>query len=122
MFNINTSQWIVLAMFGDAPVSRWSHCFLPNRGQGSGATDGFLIFGGVNLKNYCKSRIYQFQILNKWYTPPTQRNKGGKNNKNDQSMEEEGVLDEKITTLGSYVKQKTDLIREILRGKEPHNL
>ena len=37
-------------------------------------------------------------------------------------MEEEGVLDEKITTLGSYVKQKTDLIREILRGKEPHNL
>jgi hypothetical protein len=60
MFNVNTSQWIALAMFGDAPVSRWSHCFVPNRGHHSGSADGFFIFGGVNLKNYCKSRIYQF--------------------------------------------------------------
>jgi hypothetical protein len=120
MFNINTSQWIALAMFGDAPVSRWSHCFLPNRGHGYGSTDGFLVFGGVNLKNYCKSRIYQFQILNKWYTPPTQRSKqGGKNN--EKTFDDEGVFDEKITTLASYVKQKTDLVREILRGKESNN-
>ncbi len=33
---------------------------------------------------------------------------------------EQGI-DEKITTLGTYVKQKTDLIKEILRGKGDKN-
>jgi hypothetical protein len=76
--------------------------------------DGFLVFGGVNLKSYCKSRIYQFQILNKWYTPPVNT----KNNKQQvwDDPSDQGI-DEKITTLASYVKQKTDMIKEILRGK-----
>lgn len=87
-----------MAIFGDAPVSRWSHCFLPNRGHGYGATDGFLVFGGVNLKNYCKSRIYQFQILNKWYTPPVKKGSVVKN-----EIDDEG-FDEKINTLATYVK------------------
>jgi hypothetical protein len=108
-------------MFGDAPVSRWSHCFVPNRGHHSGSADGFFIFGGVNLKNYCKSRIYQFQILNKWYTPPAFTKGFGKQDKTSAIEEEEG-FDEKITTLASYVKQKTDIVKEILRGKDARDL
>jgi len=29
-----------------------------NRGEGSGSIDGFLVFGGVNLRNYCRSKVY----------------------------------------------------------------
>jgi hypothetical protein len=103
MYNVNRNEWIAIAMYGQMPCSRWSHCFTLNRGGCSGGIDGFLIFGGVNLKNYCKSRIYQFQILNKWYTP-----KGG--------MIDE--MDERLQILMSNVRQKTDLIKEILASKK----
>ena len=87
------------------PCSRWSHCFTLNRGGNSGATDGFLIFGGVNLKNYCKSRVYQFQILNNWYSPV------------GRAAEDDNEVDEKVQMLNNNVKQKTDLIKEILNAK-----
>lgn len=82
MLNVNKLEWITIAMYGQMPCSRWSHCFTANRGGSSGATDGFLVFGGVNLKNYCKSSLYQFQILNKWYVP--------------KGMEEDEEIDEKL--------------------------
>ncbi len=63
--------------------------------------DGFLVFGGVNLKNYCKSRIYQFQILNRWYKPP-------KGHKEDSAG---GFVDEKVQLLSVSVKQKIELIK-----------
>lgn len=58
LLNLHRLEWITLAMYGPMPCSRWSHCFTLNRGGDT--ADGFLIFGGVNLRNYCKSRIYQF--------------------------------------------------------------
>ena len=64
IYNINKKEWQVLAMYGQMPCSRWSHILTMN---GAGRGDGFLVFGGVNLKSYCKSRIYQFQIWNSWY-------------------------------------------------------
>jgi hypothetical protein len=36
-------------------------------------------------------------------------------------VEEEG-FDEKIATLASYVRQKTDIVKEILRGKDSKDL
>lgn len=60
ILNVNRLEWSTLAMYGSLPCSRWSHCFTLNRGATSTPNDGFLVFGGVNLKNYCKSRVYQF--------------------------------------------------------------
>ena len=57
IYNVNTNEWTALAMYGQMPCSRWSHIFLNNRSHNP---DGFFVFGGVNLNNYCKSRIFQF--------------------------------------------------------------
>ena len=79
LYNVNRQEWQALAMYGDVPCSRWSHCFTMNRGEGAGNRDGFLVFGGVNLRNYCRSKVYQFQILNRWYQPPKGAYKNAKN-------------------------------------------
>ena len=109
LFNLHRLEWVALAMYGQMPCSRWSHCFSLNHGTGtsssSGGIDGFLIFGGVNLKNYCKSRIFQFQFLNNWYVQKSIFPK----------VEDEEV-DEKIQMLISNVKQKSELIKEILEN------
>jgi hypothetical protein len=97
LFNLNKMEWQTLAMYGDVPCSRWSHCFTMNRGEGSGATDGFLVFGGVNLRNYCRSKVYQFQILNRWYQAP-------KGSKKGQDNEAGGYIDEKIQILAMQSK------------------
>lgn len=68
-----------------------------NRGEGNGATDGFLVFGGVNLRNYCRSKVYQFQILNKWYQAP----KGLKKGHDDEAG---GYIDEKVQILAMQSK------------------
>ena len=60
IFNVNHRQWVSLAMYGIPPSSRWSHFMVPNRRYNP---DGVVIFGGVSLKNYCKSRLHSFQIL-----------------------------------------------------------
>lgn len=108
IFNVNKLEWTTLAMYGEMPCSRWSHCFTLNRGYSSGSVDGFLVFGGVNLTNYCKSRVYQFQILNKWYVPK------GAAAAQDGAIEE---IDEKLQMMISSVKQKTELAKELLKGK-----
>ena len=95
-----------MAMYGQMPCSRWSHCFSVN-GTADYGCDGFFIFGGVNLKNYCKSRIYQFQILNKWYKSK---------NKN-----EKVEPDEKLDMLISTVKEKIDIIKEHMVAENNNN-
>jgi hypothetical protein len=32
------------------------------KGQEQLSSDGFMIFGGVNLQSYCKSMLYNFQF------------------------------------------------------------
>ena len=53
IFNVNFKTWTSLAIFGMQPCSRWSTILLPNRKH---QPDGILVFGGVNLNNYCTSR------------------------------------------------------------------
>lgn len=55
MYNVNTNEWVAIAMYSHMPCSRWSHTITTNSTY---AEDGILIFGGVNLKNYCKSKVY----------------------------------------------------------------
>ncbi len=101
IFNVNKSEWQVLAMYGQMPCSRWSHVLTMN---GSSRSDGFLVFGGVSLRSYCKSRVYQFQIWNSWFKPRIQMDKN--------------EPDEKIEMLNNNVKDKIDMIKEILnKGK-----
>lgn len=61
IYNTVHCEWNSLAFFGVQPCSRWSHMLLPNRQFNP---DGFLLLGGVNLNNYCKSKVYSFQLLN----------------------------------------------------------
>ncbi len=61
IFNLNKFTWETVAMFGQMPCSRWSHCMVA-RGYEQMSSDGFMIFGGVNLQNYCKSTLYNFQL------------------------------------------------------------
>jgi len=68
IFNVNLKQWISLVIYGTHPCSRWSHLMVPNRGWNA---DGMLVFGGVNLNNYCKSRLHTFLISN--YGPSRDR-------------------------------------------------
>lgn len=56
MFNVNTREWIAIGIYGQMPCSRWS-CTISSNGFSRG-NDGFLILGGVNLKNYCKTKLY----------------------------------------------------------------
>jgi len=35
--------------------------------------DGMLVFGGVSLDSYCKSRLHRFQVLNYGTTPEEER-------------------------------------------------
>jgi hypothetical protein len=50
-------EWIMLAMFGVPPCSRWSNMLASHN-------DNLYIFGGVNLNSYCKSNLYKLQIIN----------------------------------------------------------
>lgn len=61
IFSVNFKTWTSLAIFGMQPCSRWSTIMLPNRKH---QPDGILVFGGVNLNNYCTSRLYQLQVVN----------------------------------------------------------
>ena len=99
IFNINKSEWQTLAMYGQIPCSRWSHICTLNRGGSNSIADGFLIFGGVNLKNYCRSRIYQFQILNSWYKPA-------------KGVKLDNKINQKLEMLFNNVKEKIEIIKE----------
>eukprot|EP00347_Sterkiella_histriomuscorum_P022130 403331578 len=97
LFNVNLKEWQPLAMYGQMPCSRWSHVLTMN---GNSRGDGFIVFGGVNLKNYCKSRLYQFEIWNSWYKP--------------QKVNDEKLVNEKFEMLNNNVKEKIDIIKDIM--------
>ena len=61
IFNLNTFTWESVALFGQMPCSRWSHCMIA-KGHDHLSSEGLLVFGGVNLQNYCKSKLYTFQL------------------------------------------------------------
>ena len=44
------------------PCSRWSHFMTQVRGDNHDGENGFLMFGGVNLKSYCRSVIWNFTL------------------------------------------------------------
>lgn len=66
LFNTVSSEWMSLAMYGIQPCSRWSHVIVPNRECNP---TGFLVLGGVNLNNYCRSKLYSFHMLSFGKTP-----------------------------------------------------
>ena len=51
-------------MFNQMPCSRWSHTMIPLSSTQS-YHEGFILFGGVNLKAYCKSKFYTFTFSHK---------------------------------------------------------
>ena len=73
IYNCNLETWEPLAMFGQLPCSRWSHSMLALNGSQS-AYEGVIIFGGVNLKSYCKSKFYQFTLGSKKDSKKVQNN------------------------------------------------
>jgi hypothetical protein len=61
IFNSTLKQWCTVALYGMMPCSRWSHVMVPNKQEDP---DGFVILGGQNLYNYCKSKLCSFKIIN----------------------------------------------------------
>ena len=59
IFNINQRTWEQLALFGQLPLSRWKHSMVAMNNDMS-ESDGFMIFGGANLRCYCRSKIFTF--------------------------------------------------------------
>ena len=64
VYNCNLMAWEPLAMFNQMPCSRWSHTMIPLTSTQS-YHEGFIVFGGVNLKAYCKSKFYTFTFSHK---------------------------------------------------------
>ena len=62
IFNINTKTWESLAIFGEMPCSRWSHVITQVRGDSKEDEEGFIMLGGVNLKSYCSSTLWNFTL------------------------------------------------------------
>ena len=61
IYNVNFKTWTSLVIYGMQPCSRWSSIMMPNRKYNP---DGIIVFGGVNLNNYCRSRLFTFSIVN----------------------------------------------------------
>ncbi|CDW80498.1 kelch motif family protein [Stylonychia lemnae] len=100
MFNVVTNEWTALAIYGQIPTSRWSHGFTKLDDNGK-----FILFGGVNLKSYCKSRLYQVEII------PQQR-------KRDRNADRNQRIDFRIQNLVTSVKSKIDIIKELINVKQ----
>ena len=64
VFNCNQVSWEPLAMFGQMPCSRWSHTMIPQSST-QAYHEGFILFGGVNLKAYCRSNFFTFSFSHK---------------------------------------------------------
>ena len=112
MFNVNKKEWVALGMYGQHPCSRWAHTLTSN--GSSRSSDGFIVFGGVNLKSYCRTKVYQFEILNKWYSGPKKLGKEGWKEVGEEKQE----IHEKIEALHNNIKEKIDIIKEITSKKD----
>ena len=54
LLNISSREWVSLALFGEElPESRWGHSMVATNSS-------ILLFGGMNLKHYCPSAVYEF--------------------------------------------------------------
>ena len=62
IYNINKNTWEALAIFGQMPCSRWSHFIAPLHSENNDAEQGFLMFGGANLKSFCRTIMWNFSI------------------------------------------------------------
>jgi hypothetical protein len=59
LFDINKKTWMTIAMFGEQmPESRWGHSMTT-------VNNKLLIFGGMNLRCYCESVIWELDVSNK---------------------------------------------------------
>jgi len=63
IYNINRNTWEALAIFGQKPCSRWSHIITQVRGDTKDSEEGFLMFGGANLKSYCRTGLWNLKII-----------------------------------------------------------
>jgi hypothetical protein len=53
LLNLQTNNWMTLALFGqELPRSRFGHSL-------AATTDKLLLFGGMNLKSYCESEVFE---------------------------------------------------------------
>ena len=55
IYDIEKNTWCAVAFYGDAPNSRWGHKLCASEQK-------IMCFGGMNLKSYNESEIYDFHI------------------------------------------------------------
>ena len=96
VFNCNQSTWEPLAMFGQMPCSRWSHTMVAMSNTQS-YHEGFLVFGGVNLRTYCKSNFFTFSFSHKKAGIETPHDKDFTRDEVGKLVPKETVMDKKLS-------------------------
>ena len=114
LFNLQTFTWESLAMFGQTPCSRWSHCMIAQDSKTNSASKGFLIFGGVNLTTYCKNKIqtFEFHELKKHNID------SAINLKEQISLRAAIYISSKQTKLATEVKKRINILRDICNNPD----
>ena len=122
LLNLITRQWCQVSLYGLHPCSRWAHTIVPNR---ESYPSGVYVFGGVNLTNYCRSKLYQLDILH--FAEPRSKtneeeitdfkifaNLGSKmNNQESEDSEDEDISPTTKSFLSTpYHKSKADLMAD----------
>ena len=57
LYHVITNTWTAIAMFGEFPSSRWGAKLAASENK-------LLLFGGMNLNNYCESVLFDIKIDN----------------------------------------------------------
>ena len=56
MLNLQTNNWMTVALFGEElPRSRFGHSL-------AATSDKLVLFGGMNIKSYCESMVFEIKI------------------------------------------------------------
>eukprot|EP00347_Sterkiella_histriomuscorum_P014797 403359488 len=105
MFSINTQEWITVANYGQLPVSRWGASIIQSDEQNG----KIIMFGGINLKSYCKARIYQLEFI-----PALQKQVVENGMQKPAAVNK---VDYRLQNLFNHLKEKIDLIQELINHK-----
>lgn len=77
------------------PCSRWAHIITQVRGDTKDDEQGFLMLGGVNLKSYCSSTLWNFTLHDQDETKTNKKKRHDDKSKN--SLFGTGLYDPRAT-------------------------
>ena len=63
LYDINQNRWMAVAIYNAVPVSRWGHKMCAEQTpQSDYQSSKLIIFGGINLKSFCDTSVYEIDF------------------------------------------------------------